>query len=632
MSCSVCRENVAIYDLPRSITTRNQPQRSKRPVIEMEENRFDHFLKATDIFVDKSLLIKDILECNKTIVVISRPKHWGKSLNLDMLRKFVELEVDERGTPLLEENRVNHKLFTGGEIDYGYDERKPLRKLRIAEHPNLLRKFQGRFPVIHLDMSGLPAHDFVEIVEQLKDEIYDTYWEYLCGTLNRTDPLDHEQSEQLKYQCRQKVLAKLGVEHCLERLIETLFDHYKRKVYVLIDNYSDPVYEAREGYAHDLKCFQEISRLFADIYENAFRGNPCLEKAILTGIDRTIDLDLFPSTVTEQILYDTFFEQKFSQYYGFTREEVDELLKKVPTRSNPNQMKTRYLGYNYRERVLYNPLTVANYLAYDQIPHYDVENSDVFEQAEEILISGDVQTTLHSLLRRKSVILEDSTLPSGPLDQHNVYQFLANSGFLNPIPAAAPGVNRAYHLIIPNREEGQLYVVCVGTWIRDTFSKRDLFQYYDIIHVLVKGEVYRFKRKFLEYLSKSPLNSTTKNDYYNLIGGTASLLAWGYWYWKYGYTVWSDVDSSCKGCSYLLVPNIKTVHDAFVIGCKVLDTEHVVDSVAEDGLKRIGGAFVKEKLKVYRHVRRLIKIYVVFCKGSAAVEHEIIKVTDFCCS
>ncbi|MCC8372067.1 MAG: AAA family ATPase, partial [Rickettsia endosymbiont of Pseudomimeciton antennatum] len=111
-------------ELSDNISNRTTNANSKPPKMMVGTDEFYDLLVNSDIFVDKSLMIKELLEDSGKVILITRPRRWGKSLNMNMLQKFFEIEVDERGTPLPLEQKINNKLFTGGTVDLGFDETK----------------------------------------------------------------------------------------------------------------------------------------------------------------------------------------------------------------------------------------------------------------------------------------------------------------------------------------------------------------------------------------------------------------------------------------------------------------------------------------------------------------------------
>ena len=137
------------------MTTRN---------IKIGTDDFAKLLLESTVFVDKSLFIKEFLEDNSDVVLITRPRRWGKSLNMDMLGRFLAIEVDAQGFPLPQGSSINHKLFSGGEVDLGLatGQSKRLSALKIAQDQELMATYQGQFPVISLGFKDVKGRSYQE--------------------------------------------------------------------------------------------------------------------------------------------------------------------------------------------------------------------------------------------------------------------------------------------------------------------------------------------------------------------------------------------------------------------------------------------------------------------------------------
>lgn len=123
------------------------------PKIQVGSDEFADLIIHSDVFVDKSLMIKELLEDSGKVMLITRPRRWGKSLNMNMIGKFFAIEVDDRGDPLAETERVNHKLFLGGKVDLKLTtgRKKFLKALKIALNPAIIEDYQGKVPMILLN-------------------------------------------------------------------------------------------------------------------------------------------------------------------------------------------------------------------------------------------------------------------------------------------------------------------------------------------------------------------------------------------------------------------------------------------------------------------------------------------------
>ncbi|MEO1301531.1 MAG: AAA family ATPase, partial [Bacteroidota bacterium] len=132
----------------------------------------------SDVFVDKSLFIQEFLEGSVgKVTLITRPRRWGKTMNVDMLQRFLAIEVDEQGNPLPQEQCRNHKLFAGGEVALDFGETKLLKPLKISNYPALMKR-QGQYPVISLGFKDVTGDSYQEIEEAIKIQLTDLYREH----------------------------------------------------------------------------------------------------------------------------------------------------------------------------------------------------------------------------------------------------------------------------------------------------------------------------------------------------------------------------------------------------------------------------------------------------------------------
>ena len=150
--------------------------------IRVGTDSFEDLLLTNNVFVDKSMFIQEFLEeSGGKVELITRPRRWGKSLNMDMLKRFLSIEVDEQGAPLPQEESLNRKLFVGGEVVIGprTGKVKQLAPLKIAQQcPDLVTEYQGQYPVISLGLKDVKGSSYQEIEEDVKDQIIELYTEY----------------------------------------------------------------------------------------------------------------------------------------------------------------------------------------------------------------------------------------------------------------------------------------------------------------------------------------------------------------------------------------------------------------------------------------------------------------------
>ncbi|MEM7383137.1 MAG: AAA family ATPase [Bacteroidota bacterium] len=219
---------------------------STKPRIRVGTDSFADLLLSSNVFVDKSMFIQEFLEeSGGKVILLARPRRWGKSLNMDMLRCFLTIEVDDQGVPIPQEQSLNHKLFAGGEVVIGSQtgKVKQLAPLKIAQQcPDLISDYQGQYPVISLGLKDVRGSSYQEIEEGVKKQITQLYIEhrYLKQYAQaEASLLEDSQKEQLQRYFKD-TLSQKDLKDSLRFLSELLYKHFGKPVYVLIDEYDTP--------------------------------------------------------------------------------------------------------------------------------------------------------------------------------------------------------------------------------------------------------------------------------------------------------------------------------------------------------------------------------------------------------
>ncbi|MFU7503298.1 MAG: AAA family ATPase, partial [Candidatus Tisiphia sp.] len=406
---------------------------NKLPKMLVGTDEFYDLVVNSDVFVDKSLMIKELLEDSGKVILITRPRRWGKSLNMDMMRRFLEIEVGERGKPLAQEKRVNYKLFTGGIVDLGFDETKELQPLKISIHKNIIKR-QGQFPVIYINFKEVKGSNYKEIISSIIDQIIELY--------ERFNYLEQYIQEDNKFfSIPQKVKLKnylsgdiniSYLKNSLKFLSQILYKHFKQRVYILIDEYDTPINNAYLELGHKTKEFDQILKLFRGILGSSLKTNPYLEKGVITGILRIAKANLFSdlNNVTEYTLLD----KKFAKFYGFTQAEVDELLTVVPTKTNPEEIQNWYNGYTFGGEIIYNPWSIMQCLAREgELDHYWLDSGGT-SIIDKVFVSDEIQEDLTKLLEGEGIVrklYKQISLEEIEDNQNIFYSLLLFTGYLN---------------------------------------------------------------------------------------------------------------------------------------------------------------------------------------------------------
>ncbi|WP_341751934.1 AAA family ATPase [Candidatus Tisiphia endosymbiont of Piscicola geometra] len=592
---------------------------NKLPKMLVGTDEFYDLVVNSDVFVDKSLMIKELLEDSGKVILITRPRRWGKSLNMDMIKKFFEIEVDERGKPLAQEKRVNYKLFTGGIVDLGFDETKELQPLKISIHKNIIKR-QGQFPVIYINFKEVKGSNYKEIVSSIIDQIIELY--------ERFNYLEQYIQEDNKFfSIPQKVKLKnylsgdiniSYLKNSLKFLSQILYKHFKQKVYILIDEYDTPINNAYLEFGHKTKEFEQILKLFRGIFGSSLKTNPYLEKGVITGILRVAKANLFSdlNNVTEYTLLD----DDFSKSYGFTQAEVDELLTKVSTNTDPEKIKDWYNGYTFGGEVIYNPWSIMQCLAHKgKLDHYWLDSGGT-ALIDKILLSDEMQQDLQNLAAGKSIIspitkqisFADINKPIG------LFSLLLFSGYLNP--TVQNSEENIYELSAPNREVRHIYKARMLQWVASQL-KIDSSRYYSFISLLPTGKVEEFKERLQELL----LNSTSFHQtgekkaelfYSGFMLGLINMLA-------PSYIIASEQESGSGRADVIMIPKDGKGDKAIIIEYKIAKNTEDLVSVAKIGLNQIIDKQYDVKIRQYQYVKQILKISIAFCGKNMELQYQV---------
>ncbi|WP_221179572.1 AAA family ATPase, partial [Candidatus Cardinium hertigii] len=213
------------------------------PRIRTGTDDFKNLLLHSDVFVDKSLLIKELLEESSEVILITRPRRWGKSLNMSMIKRFFEIEVNAQGEPLPETERINPALFLGGTIDLklATGRKKLLQKLQIASCPDTIIEYQGKFPVILCNLKDVKGSTYQEIEEGIGITLKNTYNQHSYLLDSTAIQLNEKKAMQAYLD---ESATRQHLKQGLRFLSELLYKHFNQKVYMLIDEYDTPINHA----------------------------------------------------------------------------------------------------------------------------------------------------------------------------------------------------------------------------------------------------------------------------------------------------------------------------------------------------------------------------------------------------
>jgi hypothetical protein len=474
-------------------------QEMKMPKMAIGIDNFRTLIFKSDVFVDKSLLIKELLEDPSEVILITRPRRWGKSMNMDMMRAFFSIEVDLHDRLVPEDQKINPKLFAGGRVDIGLGRMKNLKPLKIANDSDAM-EHMGKYPVIYINFKDIKGSSYDEIENAVKNQITKLFIQHgYLETLVKESRLllkDTEVEKLHRYYADNINLD--DIKDSLVFLSSLLFKYFNQKVYILIDEYDTPINSAYLKFTNKPEEFEKVLDLFRGILGSALKTNPHLEKAVITGILRIAKANLFSdlNNIREYSVLD----DQFSKFYGFTENEVNDLLSQVPTETSKKEIKYWYNGYSFGGETIYNPWSIMLCLSSKgKLDHYwlDSGGTGLIDQA---LLQDDIQEDLQKLIEG-GYIITNITRHINFNDiktRMGLFSLLLFSGYLKP--KAIEEQRDRFELSIPNFEVQYIYEMKLMKWVSQ-HMELESGAYHNFAALLPECKLEEFKIKLQEFLS-----------------------------------------------------------------------------------------------------------------------------------
>jgi hypothetical protein len=461
---------------------------------------YDNFGDLIDrglTFVDKSLLIKEFLDDKGTqVILITRPRRFGKTINLSMLHHFFAANV--YGKPTKE-------LFAG---------------LKIMQQSSQYLQHQGNYPVVALSFKDVKDGEFKSAYSNLARLLSRTYKEHI--SVLESPKLTSEQKYSFEAILKGKA-DESQVRSSLLDLTDCLYQHYGKKAILLIDEYDTPI---QSGYAHDY--YDKVIEVMRHLFSASLKSNPYLYRAVLTGILRIARESLF-SGLNNLKVYSVL-NRKYSEYFGFTEAEVNSLFSQTSLKNDPEQIKEWYNGYKMGGTVIYNPWSIVNCIQEQgTLKPYWVNTSDnklvkdlliqsstKFKHEFELLLEGKVV---------KKFIDENFVFPELKASEEAIWSLLLMTGYLKVVSSEETLQGTLCQLEIPNQEIRNLYRKIIELWLS---NGKGIEWYNEFLNHLLTGNVKGFEDSLsnimLQTISVHDLAREPEAFYQGLmIGLTASL-------------------------------------------------------------------------------------------------------------
>lgn len=404
-------------------------------------------------FVDKTHFIKEWWESQDMVTLITRPRRFGKTLNMSMLECFFSNKYANRAD-----------LFAGLSI---WKEEK-------------YRQLQGTYPVLFLSFASVKAGNLEEAKAQVKGEIARVYREnkYLIDT----DIFDNRERE--RYDNVVVSMDDVTAQDSLRNLAEWMEKYYGKKVIIFLDEYDTPMQEAYiQGY------WDEFTSFVRSLFNTTFKTNPYLERAIMTGITRVSKESIFSDLNNLRVVTTT--SDLYADCFGFTEEEVFAALDEYEMSDKKDEVKQWYDGFTFGEyRDVYNPWSITNYLKEKKLRAYWAATSSNGLVSRLIrTASVDVKEKMEDLLKGQEIVVNfDEQIVYNQLDQDEnaIWSLLLASGYLKADQVEYRGMlNKPwYHLTITNLETESMFENMFAGW----FKNQDA-NYNDFVKAMLKGSL-----------------------------------------------------------------------------------------------------------------------------------------------
>jgi len=511
---------------------------------------FDDMIFNDYYYVDKTLLVKDLLDRKGKVNLFTRPRRFGKSLNISMLQHFFDNLLAEKSF-----------IFDG---------------LHISKEDATYLSHQNSYPVIKLELKDVEAADFEEAMEMLVIEL--SYEFRRHDHLLKSERIDEDEKAIYKRFLSRKA-SRSELRTSLEFLSTCLERHYDKKVIILIDEYDVPLEKAYfSGY------YDEMIQFIRGFFSSAFKTNRNIQFAVLTGCLRVSKESIFTGLNNLNIV--SILNDGFGEYYGFTEAEVSEMLTYYGLEGKHDDMRDWYNGYLFGETTVYNPWSVIKYL-YDVIynkmkfpsPHWSNTSSNSIIRDLIAISDHQVKEEIEQLIIGKALtkpIMEDIVYADITKTMDHLWSFLFFTGYLKKVSKKQIGVQNYLELTIPNKEILYIYQRHIIEWFDEQVKTTDLKPLY---HAILNGNAKTFQHELTEMLASTISYFDSKEAFYHgfLVAVTSTME---------GYATKSNRESG-DGRADLFIRPTSIRKPAIIIEVKVANVAKDLEEACDAALVQI---------------------------------------------
>ena len=531
-------------------------------------------------YVDKTLLIRDLVDDQVPVILFTRPRRFGKTLALDMLKSYFEKTREDTSVYFMDK-----KIWACGEK---------------------YRKLQGAFPVISITFKDAKFSDWGSTFEAIKNVIRDEYMRH--SELFSSDCLNPvEQDYLLRLQADQ--LNEVEYTRSLLNLERMLEKHHHSKAIVLIDEYDTPI---QQGHSRDF--YNEVITFMRNFMSGGLKDNSSLAFGVLTGILRVSKENLF-SGLNNPIV-NTVLDEKYSAYFGFTANEVIEMAGYYGCLDKLEELRDWYDGYRFGNTEIYNPWSVANYFYNNcQAKPYWTNTSDN-EIIREIMASltPDIAENLFSVMQGDPIqasLNMDVIYPRITDGTDTIFSFLLIAGYLKPVSNAVETEFGTFmELALPNKEIQRVYNTEILSWLRDTVDGNVMTGLEKALYMNDGKKLQEFLRKYM-VTCISCFDGATEGFYHGMMLGLAAGMSSRYY-------IRSNREAGDGRFDLVLEPKLHSL-PGIIMEFKAVKTEQELRGSAEQALQQINAKHYDTDLRD-RGIHDIVKYGIAFAGKKVEIE------------
>lgn len=530
---------------------------------------FEQIIKDDFYYVDKTGLISELLRNWGMVNLFTRPRRFGKSLNMSMLEHFFSVEGDK-------------SIFDG---------------LKISKDKKLCEEYMGKHPVISISLKGINAASYEAAFELTVKTIKGAVQK--AGFLKMSDKLDEDEKKEYRAILDEN-MSEATLFWSLKNLSELLEKHYETKVILLIDEYDVPLAKAFENGYYDKMVF-----LIRNLLEQTLKTNDSLKFAVMTGCMRISKESIFTGLNNLKVLSIT--DERFDEYFGFTNEDVKEMLRYYDREDHYEEMRNWYDGYRFGSTDVYCPWDVLNHC--DKIKenaaafpeNYWVHTSSNEAVKKIIQMSGNITTKreIERLLAGEEIVKEirqELTYQEMYQSVENIWSLLFMTGYLTQRQRLDAS---HYKLAIPNLEVRDIFKTQIMEYFKEGVAK-DGDTLKQLCDALKGGDAEKVERLFEGYLKKTisirdtfVKKSLKENFYHGILLGILGVKEdWGVFSNRETGDGYSDIMIETEDSEMGIIIEIKYAGDGNLLNAcekalKQVEETKYEETLLENGVEKI---------------------------------------------